>query len=147
MDVAYLEIQVSQNTFLIPIASTQEVLNVAASLVVPVANMPKSVLGLLNHRSRVYWTLDLSEVLKLSTPSGLGDSSVANLAKYPIALMAVKDEVMAIAAEKINGIHKLSAPTQPLDAETPKNLRPYLEGYIDNIGVLNADALLKSVSS
>lgn len=143
MDTTYLEIEVGQNTFLVPIASTQEVLNISAGLIVPVANMPKSILGLLNHGSRIYWTLDLAEVLGLSTSNSLR----ANLVKYPILIVSVKDEVMAIAAEIINGIHKIYSPIQPLSTKTPQNLRPYLVGYVNNVGVLDPEAVLKIESN
>jgi positive phototaxis protein PixI len=135
---AYLEIQVSQDTFLLPLALTQEVLNISAGLVVPVANMPSSILGLLNHRNSVYWTLDLGKALGLS-PLG-------NLAKYAVTILSVEDAVIAIAAETINGIQKRSEPILPrLDAAP--NLLPYLKGCIDDSWVLNPEALLNSVNS
>jgi len=130
----YLEIQVSQDTFLLPIAFTQEVLNISAGLVVPVANMPSSILGLLSHRNRVYWALDLGKALGLS-PLG-------NLAKYAVTILSVEDAVIAIAAEMINGIQNLSEPILPRLNAAP-NLLPYIEGCIGEGWVLNPEALLK----
>jgi positive phototaxis protein PixI len=134
----YLEIQVSEDTFLLPIAFTQEVLHISAGLVVPVAHMPSAILGLLNHRNRVYWALDLGKALGLA-PLG-------NLAKYAVTILSVEDAVMAIAAEMINGIQNLSEPILPSLNASP-NLLPYLEGGIDERWVLNPKALLNSVIS
>jgi len=132
--VAFLEIQVSQDIFLLPIANTQEVLQVSAGLVVPVANMPSSILGLLSHRNSVYWALDLGRALGLS-PLG-------NLAKYAVTILSLEDAIIAIAAETINGIQNLSEPILPkLDASA--NLLPYLDGCVGDRWVLNPRALIK----
>jgi len=137
--VAYLEIQVSQIPFLLPMENIQEVLYIAASLVVPVTAMPSSVLGLLSHHSRIYWTLDLGKVLGLSP--------LVHLPKYAVTILNMGEEIMAIASEEINSIHQISEPIQALPADTLPHLIPYLDGYIHSWMVLNPQSILKSLIS
>lgn len=132
---AYLEICINHHHLLVNMTHTREVLNLAAGLVVPVANMPVAVLGLLGYRSRVYWAVDLGIVLGLQP--------LPNLDKYAVIMMIVGDVIQAIATESIRGIHQLSEPIQPIDINnTPKNLIPYLEGRIDRHLILSPVAVL-----
>jgi positive phototaxis protein PixI len=136
---AYLEICLHHQNFLVDMTHTHEVLNLAAGAIVPVANMPVEVLGLLGYRSRVYWAVDLAMVLGLEP--------LPNLDKYAVIMMVVGDVMQAVATETIKGIHQLSEPIQPLDIpNTPKHLIPYLEGKINQHLVLNPSALLNSSS-
>ncbi|AFY73073.1 chemotaxis signal transduction protein [Synechococcus sp. PCC 7502] len=134
----FLEVRVGQSLLLLPITCTQEVLNIPASLIVPVPNMPSAVLGMLSQHSQVYWTFDLGVILGLP--------ALGNLSRYAVIIIVSENRVMAIATETINGIHKLSTSIK-LDnkAQETTKLAPYLDGYIDNWLVLNPQALLKSV--
>lgn len=137
--VAYLEIRVSQTPFLLDMENVQEVLHIRAGLVVPVTAMPSSVLGLLSHHSRVYWALDLGQVLGLAP--------LANPPKYAVTILSVGEEIMAIASDQVNSIHQISEPIQALATDTLPHLIPYLDGYINSWMVLNPQSILKSLTS
>ncbi len=128
--MTYLEIQVSQNIVLVPMDRIQEVINISASLVMPVANMPEAVLGLVSHRSRAYWTLDLAKIL--------GFLPLGNPAKYAGIVVATATEVLVFATTAIIGIHK-----SPHLVDFPQNLDNYFVKNPENgIMTLNPQALI-----
>lgn len=97
---SYLELQTGTMLFLIEMEQVQEVLTVAASLVVPIANMPKSLMGMLVYHQQVYWSLDLGKFMQLEP--------ISNVAKYGITILS--NYALAIATERIGTIKNLEYP-------------------------------------
>lgn len=97
---SYLELQTGTVPMLIEMAEVQEVMSIAASLVVPVANMPRGVMGMVAHHQQVYWVVDLSKFLHLD-PMG-------NISKYAITILS--KYALAIATESIGTIKNLEYP-------------------------------------
>jgi len=150
-DDSYLELQIDPKTIaLLAMVNIREVVNVAAASIVPVPNMPASVLGLFNHQSQVYWVFDLGQLV------GLAPLDVS-IPKYAVVILAIDQTVLAIALPMIRGIqhfNKLSRDQSPnpgittnISQNLPKSLLPYVEGYGGDalIPVLNPRALLKAI--
>jgi positive phototaxis protein PixI len=142
---SYLELQIDPNTMaLLAMVNIQEVINTSTVNVVPVPNMTANVLGLLNHRSQVYWVMDLGQILGLSPL----DTSIT---KYAVAILSIEQTVMAIALPMIKAVQQFSRDRiQNPPTDTLKTLVPYLEGCViqanQSIPILNPIALLKSQS-
>ncbi len=122
---AYLRLQLEdQIQAVVPMAQTQEVMVIPLERITPIPNMPEWVLGWLNQRSRVFWAIDLPQLLGFSPLDRQGQT-------YHIALIRIGKKSMALAMQKIQGVIRLPEETIELPGETvPFGIAPYLRGYI-----------------
>ncbi|MGQ9867220.1 MAG: chemotaxis protein CheW [Pseudanabaenaceae cyanobacterium] len=138
--VPHLEVHLSADVVaMIPMTAVREVVTIAAGQVVPVPNMPSCVLGTANCHNRLYWLVDLPQLLTVRTLDVGGQ-------RYAVVLVEVKDQALALAVPEIRGITRLEAVFPPLEA-LPHNLNSYVLGC--TLGdppryVLNVEAILKS---
>jgi len=138
----YLECHIDRfNRAIVPMALVQEVIIVRAKNIVPVPNMPSYMLGLVSSHSRIYWTVDLAQML------GLQPIQV-NTHACSVAILRIEPMYLAIAATEIKGVIKLASESiesqlEPINSDS----MPYLKGFMLNaetkLHLLDVEALLK----
>jgi len=141
----YLECHIDRfNRAIVPMALVQEVIIVRAKNIVPVPNMPSYMLGLVSSHSRIYWTVDLAQML------GLQPIQV-NTHACSVAILRIEPMYLAIAATEIKGVIKLASESIESQLQTSRAVSndsmPYLKGFILNsetkLHLLDVEALLK----
>lgn len=139
----YLELQVGRDsTLLLPTANVQEVLTVDASSVVPIPNMPSCMLGILNRHSRVYWVVNLAELLGLRSVD-------MGIHTYNVAIASADNIPIALVVYQVMGLIDIDRDRQSSKiGHMPKPLQPYLQGCTTHnnreLAVLNVKAILQS---
>jgi positive phototaxis protein PixI len=110
------------------------------SRISPMPNMPSHVVGMLAHRSRVIWTIDLAKMLNL-TPVNLRQP------KLNVILLEVDRQMLACLVPRVDSVmrfmpEEVISPLGNFSAE----LVPYLQGWLpysrDILLVLSARALV-----
>lgn len=140
---AYLKLQLDRQTVAaLPMDYTQEVLVVSARRLTPIPNMPACVLGLLNQRSKIFWVVDLPQLLQLSVL----DTYVQ---QYNIAIVRSREIPLGLAVQQVKGVMRFNADAIHSPVGTvPDNLIPYLQGCIsqqtDSVLVLDPVAIVSS---
>ncbi len=122
---AYLNLQLdAQAQILLPMTQIQEVVEVSLERLTPIPNMPSYVLGLLNQRSQVIWTIDLAAFLNF-TPLNLEQTS------YTITIIRGGKTAIGLATEKMKGIIRAFPDNiqSPVGAVAP-SIVPYLRGCL-----------------
>ncbi len=122
---AYLNLQLdTQTQVLLPMTQIQEVVEVSLEKLTPIPNMPSFILGLLNQRSQVMWTIDLAAFFNF-TPLNLEQTS------YTVTIIRVGKTALGLATAKMKGIiHAFSDNIQsPVGAVDP-SIVPYLRGCL-----------------
>ena len=124
----------------LPMGQAQEAIAIPTRRVTPMPNMPACILGLLNHKSRVFWVVDLPLLLGLST-------GVLNTQQYNIAIIRSGKTPLGLVVPEIQGVVRLASnEIQPAVGETLPELAPYLQGYLmqsqEILWVLDAKAII-----
>ena len=139
----YLRLQLDRQTqAVLPMEDTQEVLVVPVGRIMPMPNMPACVLGLLNQRSRVFWVIDLPQMLELQAL----DTEVQ---QYNLAIVRVGNIPLGLVVEKVKGVMRFTADLMqsPIGTVAP-GLIPYLRGCLlqktEVLLVLDAEAIVRS---
>lgn len=141
LGVPYLRFKLTpQINALLPLQDTQEVFVLPYGRIAPIPNMPDGVLGLFNQRGRIFWIVDLAQILQL-TP--LDD----NRQQYNIALIKVGQISLGLAVEKVQGVIRLTAEAiQPFKGKVDARLSPYLQGCVlqgnEAVLVLDTEAIV-----
>lgn len=106
-------------------AQAQEVLVIPQQRLTVMPNMPMAVMGLLNHRSRIFWVVDLPQLFGL-TP--LDPRSL----EYHLAILRVNGQSIGLAVQEVQGVTRFSTDIiqSAIDNELPPGLIPYLKGCI-----------------
>ena len=138
----YIRLQLEQQTAILSMDHTQEVLIVPAARINPVPNMPSCVLGLLNRRNRVLWVIDLAQMLKLEPL----DTSAQ---QYHMAIIRVGQVPLALVVQEVKGVTRFTSDfIQSPMGLVRADLTPYLHGCISHdqeiMLVLNAEAIVHS---
>lgn len=140
---AYLHLQLdSQTQALLAMKQAREVLTIPAERLTPIPNMPESVLGLLNQRSRVFWAIDLPQLLELS-------SLEPHLQEYNLAIVHFDNIPLALAVQGIKGVTRIDSEAirSPLGA-VAAGLAPYLQGCVlkqeEMLLVLDVGAIVRA---
>lgn len=140
---AYLKFQIApQTSGLLAMKTVQEVLILPAHQLTPMPNMAVPVLGLMNRRSKVFWVVDLAQMLRFpSTP--------VHLQQYNIVVIQVERLLIGLAVQSVEGMARfmpemVHAPPRQVSPE----LVPYLRGCVlhqDQIHlILEAEAIVHS---
>ncbi len=139
----YLKLQLTpQRAAVLPMEQTQEAIAIPASRVTPMPNMPDCVLGLLNHKSRVIWVIDLAQLLGLQT-------QVLTMQQYNIAIIRIGKKPLGLVVPEIKGIVRFTKETMisPIGEVLPE-LTPYLCGCFtqdqETLWVLDPEAIIHS---
>ncbi|CAN1211030.1 hypothetical protein TUMEXPCC7403_12590 [Tumidithrix helvetica PCC 7403] len=125
----------------IALAQVQETFIAPRDRLTLLPNMPAHVLGLIAHRSMVFWVIDLPHLFGL----GLLEPSSR---EYQIAVLRSADgEPLGIAVEAVKDVIRLTLEeiSSP-DGIADPSLIPYLEGCVSrfqgNLWVLNAEKIM-----
>ncbi len=128
----YLKLQLEAKTIaLLPLKQAQEVIVIPAKRITQIPNMASHIWGLLNQRNRVFWGIDLANLLGLKPIS-------PNLQQYNIAIIRVEEMSLGLIINEIQGVLRFNIDEiqSPLGVVST-NLAPYLKGCIlDNSEVL-----------
>lgn len=128
----------------IPTIETQEVVMVHHHQLTLMPNMPSTVLGLLNHRNRVIWVIDLPQLLGFPMLT-------FDLRQYAVVVIQVAGKLLGLALQSIEGLSRLN----PINIQSPvgtvdASLVPYLRGcYLQDqelLLVLDAAAIANASS-
>jgi positive phototaxis protein PixI len=139
----FLKVQLtSQQSAVLPMAQAQEAIAIPASRVTPMPNMPACVLGLLNHKSRVIWVVNLPQMLGLESQS-------LNVQQYNLAIIRSGKTPLGLVVPEIRGVVRLEADAiQSIEGEVLPEQVPYLRGCFiqsqEMLWVLDADAIVQA---
>lgn len=88
-------------------------------------NMASAVMGLLNHRSRVIWVVDLSQLLGLSPLN-------PRPPEHHLAILQAGGISLGLAIREVQGITRIlpTAITSTLAPDLPSDMTPYLRGCV-----------------
>ena len=138
---AYLKLQLDRQTSaILPIKSVQKVLVASVQSITPIANMSTPVIGWLNQGSRVFWVVDLPQLIGLHSLEDVKSFSVAVVkAEFPLGL----------AVRKVTGVTRLdSGSIMPAKRKVAANLLPYLQGCVlqhkEVLPILDPQAIVHS---
>lgn len=139
----YLKVLLKPNqAAVLSMGQAQEAIAIPTRRVTPMPNMPACILGLLNHKSRVIWVVDLP--LLLGLPTG-----VLNTQQYNIAIIRSGKTPLGLVVPEIRGVVRLNseAVEPPTGAVLPA-LAPYLKGCLrqaqEMLWVLDTEAIIHS---
>ncbi len=139
----YLKVllQAGQSAVL-PMAQAQEAIAIPASRVTPMPNMPACVLGLLNHKSRVIWVVNLPQMLGLEAQN-------LNVQQYNLAIIRSGKTSLGLVVPEIKGVVRFDIDTvQSIEGEVRPEQVPYLRGCSiqaqEILWVLDAESIIQS---
>jgi twitching motility protein PilI len=141
----YLRFQLAPNTSaLLEMTAIEEVRVLSAQRLTPMPNMPTAVLGLMSHRSRIRWVLDVAQLMGLSPLE-------TNLQQYDLLLLKVNKVSFGVVVQRIENTvwFPPAAVHVPPEAAEPSPLAPFLQGCVlqdqNILWVLNAAAIAEAV--
>jgi positive phototaxis protein PixI len=115
---------------LLPMARVQEALLVPATAISPLPNLPAFAIGIMNARDRVFWVVDLGQLLGLPPLTG-------NPRDYQVVVMQLAatepdsstEPSLGLAVSRVRGVARFEAHhLQPAVADVPECLQPHLLG-------------------
>ncbi|GAB4524736.1 MAG: hypothetical protein Tsb0014_03470 [Pleurocapsa sp.] len=149
---SYIRFQITpEMTALLSMKQVQESLIIAADKITPLPNMPKSVIGIINSRDRVFCVFDLAHLLTL--PSSLISPRQYQIVVLEVAeiFSSVQSLYLGLVVHRLQGITRLTTEQFQLPANLPANLTPYVRGCIgeneQQILILDSKAIATTLSS
>lgn len=139
----YLRLSLAPNTpALLPMTDVKEVLSIKRDRITPIPNMPECFFGLLNQRSRIFWVVDLPQLLGM-TPVERSSQ------QYNLILLGRQNSAFAAVVPRIEGVSRLdSATIQAPSQHIATELASYLQGCLfqenQPLLVLDSEYLLTS---
>jgi twitching motility protein PilI len=139
----YLKFQLNQQTAaILTMNHTQEAVILPVDNITPMPNMPACILGLMNWRSRIIWTVDLPRLLNL-------ESLDNRVRQYNIVVIKVESLILGLVVQEIKGITKfMSDEIRSPIGQVASSLVPYLQGCVTQqeevFLVLDAQAIVNS---
>lgn len=128
---AYIQFQLtSEMTALFPMEQVQESLVVEADKITPLPSMPKSVIGIMSSRDRVFCVFDLAQLLTLS-------SRLISPRQYQIIVLEVSELAdsdcqklhLGMAVKRLQGITRLTSEQINSELDSfPEPIISYLQG-------------------
>lgn len=139
----YLRLTISRDTHAaLPMKNALEVLRIKRDRITPIPNMADCVFGLLNQRSRIFWVVDLSQLLEMQP---IERSSQ----EYNLAIIRTLDAALGVVVPVIKGVTRFSLEDiqSPVGNVAP-GLVPYLQGCVleesQILLVLDAEAIINA---
>jgi positive phototaxis protein PixI len=149
----YLRFQLSTDlTALLSMERVEEALQVSASSISPLPNLPDFAIGMMSARDRVFCVVDLGQLLGLP-------ALPVNPRNYQIIVISFRplgtenhdgsEKYLGLAVLKVVGVARFETKPLPMLAENcPTCLEPYLLGSLTEknlqISVLNAESIANS---
>jgi positive phototaxis protein PixI len=121
---------------LLPMARVQEALLVPATAISPLPNLPAFTIGMMNARDRVFWVVDLGQLLGLPPiPTNPRDYQVVVMqlaetdAESVDSTDSSNEPSLGLAVSRVRGVARFeSQHLQPAVADVPECLQPHLLG-------------------
>jgi len=139
----YLKFQLNQQTAaMLAMNHTQEAVILPIEAVTPMPNMPGSILGLMNWRSRIIWAVDLPRLLNL-------EAIDTRRQQYNAIIIKVESLLLGLVVQEIKGTTKIMLDDihSPI-GQVASSLVPYLRGCVvqqeEILLVLDAEAIVQS---
>lgn len=143
----YLSLQLDRNiTVAVQLKNVRETLVLAAERFTQMPNVHPCLMGLVEHRSKVFWVLDLPQLLGF-TPLE------ANAMETHLAILQIAGSFLGLAVYRIGQVTRFSeteiiSPQELSKAKIPIEIVPFLRGWIpqsdcDFLYVLDAEAIAK----
>lgn len=139
----YLRLTLGRDTHAaLPMKNALEVLRIKRDRITPIPNMADCVFGLLNQRSRIFWVVDLSQLLEMQP---IDRSSQ----EYNLAIIRTLDAALGVVVPVIKGVTRFSLEDiqSPVGNVAP-GLVPYLQGCVleesQVLLVLDAEAIINA---
>lgn len=143
----YLKLELSQQiSAVLPMVNAREVLSIKRDRITIMPNMPDCIVGLLNQRSRIFWVIDLSQLLELSPVD-------RSCQEYNLVIIQTTRSSLGLIVSAIEGVTRFALE----DIQSPVGnvafgLIPYLQGCVlqeieretDILLVLDAEAIINS---
>jgi positive phototaxis protein PixI len=139
----YLRLQLDKEvSAVVGMKYVQNVAIVSANRITPIPNVPDCILGLLYQRSRVFWVVDLPQVLEFLPVN-------SNLQEYHVAIVKINNLPLGLVVPEIKGVsrivqERISPPIDSLGSQ----IIPYLKGcFIQDkeiLPILDLEAIIKS---
>ena len=139
----YLQVQLTEQlAAVVPMEFAQEASVMPAERLTPVPNMPAYILGLLNKRSRIFWVIDLLQLL--------GFAPHTSIQQYSLVMVQVGNMPLGLVVPTVKGILRLNVDAiQPTSGTVPSHVTPYLQGCISSekelLLVLDLKAIVHTV--
>jgi twitching motility protein PilI len=121
----YLGLQLdAQTQVVLSTRQTQEVVSLSRNRITPIPMMSESVLGLVNHRSRVFWLIDLPHLLGLAPLE-------EEQPEFQVVIVRSGNIPLGVGVRQILGIFRFSTQViqSPIGKVSPE-IVPYLKGCI-----------------
>ena len=152
----FLRFQLGQEgKALLPLNIIYQVMRVAGAEILPVPQMPGSVLGIYNWRGEMLWLVDLGQLMGF--PAVCRERSIATTSQGVVGgdlmtiAIQVNDQSLGLVVPQINDIelHNLQKLNVPSIGLFPPEVLPYLLGYLiggnnEVLMVINAEAIAKA---
>ncbi len=139
----YLKIRLDETTIIaIPMKQAQEVIIVNNDRITPIPNMSHNILGLLNQRSRVFWVVDLAQMLGLKPIK-------RDIKQYNVAIIKANKIPLGLIVKEVTGVIRITKESiqSPLETFT-SSITSYLTGCVFNeegiVLVLDAEAIIEA---
>lgn len=139
----YLKIQLNERFVAgISMKHALEVVVVPAGRITPIPKMPTFTLGLLNQRSKVFWVVDLAEMIELPCLN-------KEQPNYNVAIVRVNNIPLGLAVKEVTGIIRFNPDyiQSPLGT-VASGLIPYLKGCVlqqqNVVLILDPEAIVNS---
>ena len=139
----YLKLILDRNiACALPMKNAQEVLIIKRDRLTPIPNMPDCVFGLLNQRSRIFWVVDLCQLLEMQPCD-------RRLQQYNLTIIRTQEASLGLIVPVIKGVTRLAVE----DIQSPignvaAGLVPYLQGCVlqetNILLILDAEAIANS---
>lgn len=135
-----------EDTALLPVNTVKEVLSVSGEKILPMPDVPGSVLGIHNWRGEMLWLIDLNDLLGFS-PLWEIENIAANI---NIIVLQVDNQEIGIAVRQVETIEQHDwQKLQPPEGLFPPHILSYVQGYLTEASsiILDAPALVNAFSS
>ena len=139
----YLKFKLNRQTFgILSMKHTQEAIVIPVESITSMPNMPPCILGLMNWRSRIIWSIDLPEMLNL-------ESLDTRLHQYNAIIIRVESVLLGLIVQEIIGTVRFMPDLihSPV-GQVASSLVPYLRGCVmqerEILLLLDARAIVQS---
>lgn len=135
-----------EDTALLAVNTVKEVLSVSGEKILPMPDVPSSVLGIHNWRGEMLWLIDLNDLLGFS-PLWEIENIAANI---NIIVLQVDNQEIGIAVRQVETIEQHDwQKLQPPEGLFPPHILAYVQGYLTEASsiILDAHAFVNAFSS
>ena len=156
-DYFYVQLRQSVKVAL-PLVSTAEVISLRRGDICPIPGVAPALLGVVNHRGRILWVLELSDLLKLAPSPGVARPQdrltlvVLRATSEGVGVGEGAERQIACAVSALSGIVPLN-PRQfkPISKKLTSELRLFVCGVTEieqsRVAILNIEAILAALSA